>query len=111
MNIKKIVLLAMLTVGISVSAQASEVVAANSSNFTNLCMTAIAGNRAAMHNDIKSSGYSQKFIAKNVECNGINILAFVQQYGKNSDAMLRILDRGDRSTSITDLAKNNSETQ
>lgn len=98
----------MLVLGsITTMSHATEMVAADSSNFTALCMTALSGNRAAMHNNIKSSGYSKPFITNNVECNGVNILTFVQQYGQNADAMLRTLDRGEHSTSITDLAKNN----
>lgn len=92
----------------STMSQANEMVAADDSNFTQLCMTALAGNRAAMHNNIKSSGYSKQFIAKNVQCNGVSILAYVQQHGENADAMLRTLDRSEYRTSITDLAKNNS---
>jgi hypothetical protein len=88
-----------------------EIVAADDSHITQLCMTALSGNRAAMHNGIKSSGYSKEFVAKNVRCNGVNILAFVDKHGKNANAMLKILDKGVRTTSITDLANNNIETK
>lgn len=91
--------------------QANEIVAADNSNITQLCMTALSGNRAAMHNNIKSSGYSKSFIATNVQCNGVNILTFVQQYGKNADGMLRILDRSEHKTYITDIAKNDTTTK
>lgn len=91
--------------------QAKEVVAADNSNITQLCMTALSGNRAAMHNNIKSSGYSKSFIATNVQCNGVNIQTFVQQHGKNSAGMLRVLERREHKTSITDIAKNNITTK
>jgi hypothetical protein len=93
MNIKKLAIVTMLILGVSATSQATEVKAADKSAMTNLCMTALSGNRAAMHNNIKASGYSKNYVAKNVNCNGINILAFIQQHGKNADAMLRILDR------------------
>ena len=109
MNIKKIVATFFATSVISTFSYANEIVAADSSNFTQLCMTALEGNRAAMHNNIKSSGYSKEFVAKNVQCNGVNILAFVEQHGKKSNAMLRMIDRSERSTLITDLAKNSVE--
>jgi len=102
---KKLVTLA-IALGISVSASAIEFSATNNSIDTELCMTALEGNKVAMHNKIKASGMSKKHIAKNVTCNGKNILAYVEQYGKNPDAMLRMLDRSNSRVSITDLAKN-----
>jgi len=105
MSLKKLVASFIGFSALMSTSYANELIAANETQFTQLCMTAIAGNRAAMHNSIRSSGYSKAFIVKNLQCNGENILAFVEQYGKNSDSMLRILNRNERSTSITDLAK------
>jgi hypothetical protein len=79
----KIVLAIFMVGAISTMSQENEMVVADDSNFTQLCMTALVGNRAAMYNNIKSSGYSKLFIVNNVQCNGVSILAFVQQYGKN----------------------------
>ncbi len=106
MKATKLVLALTIAGATSLMSHANEVVAADESNFTQLCMTALAGNRAAMHNNIKASGYSKAFIAKNLQCNGISLQAFVQRYGSNADAMLRVFDRRGHSTSITDLANN-----
>ncbi|ASP47540.1 DUF3718 domain-containing protein [Cognaticolwellia beringensis] len=106
MTVKKLFLAMCIIGATSAVSQANEMIAADNSNITELCMTALAGNRAAMHNNIKSSGYSKPFIVNNVQCNGVSILTFVQQHGRNADAMLRILDRSEHRTSITDLAKN-----
>ena len=86
MNMKKLSIAVLMTTGLIASAQAADVVAANKSGFTQLCVTAAAGNRAAMHNEILASGYSRSYIAKNVQCNGENIVSFIEHNGKNSDA-------------------------
>ena len=108
MNFKRIVLSFFIVSTFTSVTQATEVIAADSSKFTKLCMVALNGNRAALHSNIKASGYSQDYIVSNLRCNGDNILTFVEQYGKNTDSMLRILNRGERSISITDIAKVNN---
>ena len=107
MPVKKLVLTIFIVGAIPTMSQENVMVAADNSNFTQLCMTALAGNRANMHNHIKSLGYSKPFIVNNVQCNGVSILAFVQQHGENLVAMLRILDRCGHSATITDKAKIN----
>lgn len=106
MDIKKTVVAALVITGFSVQAKASDLVAANQSIATNLCLTAASGNRAAMVNQIKATGKSLQFIAKHINCNGENILAFVEQHGKKSQNMLKVLDRATHEVSITDIAKN-----
>jgi hypothetical protein len=106
MDIKKIVITSSMVLGVSFSVQASNLKAADSSIATELCLTAASGNRAAMFNEIKESGKSLNFIAKNITCNGENILAFVEQYGNNSQNMLKILNRSALEVSITDIAQN-----
>ncbi len=92
--------------GISTVVQAKTVLAANNSLVTQLCVTASAGNRAAMHNAIKSSGFSRRYIAENVTCNGKNIINFIDQYGRNAEAMINTLNRSATRVSIIDIAKN-----
>ncbi|MDG1750191.1 MAG: DUF3718 domain-containing protein [Thalassotalea sp.] len=106
MDIKKIAILASMAVGLPFSVQASNLEAADSSIATELCLIAASGNRAAMFNVVKESGKSLNFIANNITCNGENILAFVEQRGKNSQNMLKVLDRSAHEVSITDIAKN-----
>lgn len=106
MSIKKILITGLMTTGLAISAQASDLKAADSSIATELCMTAVSGNRAAMLNQIEASGKSIKYLANNITCNGDNILAFVEQHGKNSQKMLKVLDRSSHGVSITDIAQN-----
>lgn len=106
MNIKKIVIATLVITGFSIQAHASDLVAADQSIATDLCLTAASGNRAAMVNQMKASGKSMQFIAKNINCNGENILAFVERHGKKSQNMLKVLDRATHEVSITDIAKN-----
>ena len=109
MNMKKLSIAVLMTTSFIASTQAADVVAANNSEFTQLCVTAAAGNRAAMHNEILASGYSRSFVTKNVQCNGENIVSFIEHNGKNSDAMILSLNHNDSEVTITDLAKNRVE--
>ena len=105
MNIKKVATV-IIALGLVSSANAGKLTAADKSITTDLCITAENGNRAAMHNTIKSSGYSSKFIVDKVQCNGESLLSFIEQNGKNSASMLKMLDRRQTQVKITDLANN-----
>lgn len=106
MSVKKLALVTLLTSSVAMSVGATEITAGDASIETNLCVTAAEGNRAAMHVEMRNSGYSNKFIASKITCNGENILAFVEKHGKNPEMMLNMLDKRTRQTSITDIAKN-----
>lgn len=105
MNITKLATV-VIALGLVTSASAAKFSAVDKSKTTELCITAASGNLAAMHNTIKSSGYSSKFIVDKIQCNGESLLSFVEQNGKNSASMLKMLDRSQTSVRITDLAKN-----
>ncbi len=107
MNIKNIVVATIITLGLTATAHAAKVTASDKSISTDLCVTAVSGNRAAMHASIKSSGYSPEFVINKVQCNGENLLSFVENNGINSSSMLKMLDRTKTSVSITDLASVN----
>jgi uncharacterized protein DUF3718 len=62
-----------------------------------------------MHNQIRDSGYSKTFIARNVQCNGENITSFIHHNGNNSEKMLKVLGGNSVDVSITDLAMNTNE--
>jgi len=109
MNVKTIVLATIITSGAMGSAQAANLTAANGTGLTQLCITAASGSRAALHNIIMSSGYSKSFIAKNVQCNGSDIVSFIEQHGKNVKAMVHTVDRKSGTVQITDLAMNRVE--
>jgi hypothetical protein len=108
MSIKKLatVIIALGLVTSASAASAAKLAAVDQSKATELCITAASGSRAAMHNAIKTSGYSSKFIVDKVQCNGENLLSFVEHNGKNSVSMLKMLDRRQTFVTITDLAKN-----
>lgn len=91
---------------INVSASANEFKSLDNSMTTKLCMTIVSGNRAAMHNQIKESGLSRRHILENVKCNGESLLAFADKYGRNSEAMLNMLDKTPTNVSISDIAAN-----
>jgi len=102
---KKVMLVSLVVSTFALSAQARDFSAADNSKLSNLCVTAVSGNRAAMHNEMKNSGYSKKFIALNLQCNGESIASFVRNNGRNSDNMLKVIG-GREEVSITDLAMN-----
>jgi len=104
MNTKKASITILCALSFIASSQATEITAADNSTLSELCVTASAGNRAAFHNAIKSSGYSRAFIAKNVKCNGQSIHKFIETKGKNSSSMLVMLDHS-AETSTMELAK------
>ena len=106
LSTKTVILSALVVSSLSLSAQAKDFTSANNSVFTELCMTAVSGNRAAMHNQIASSGYSKSFIARNVQCNGENIASFVAKNGRNSENMLKVIGGSNKHVDITDLAMN-----
>ena len=64
-SIRKISAILAFSSCLAFSTQAVELKAADNSILTQLCMTAASGNRAAMHNAIKESAYSKKFVVKN----------------------------------------------
>ncbi|MDO6425902.1 DUF3718 domain-containing protein [Thalassotalea sp. 1_MG-2023] len=109
MCIKKVLVSALMIAGVAATAQAEKLTASDGSIETSLCMAAANGNRAVMHNQIKASGYSAKFVAKNIACNGENILAFVEKHGKRSEVMINMIERGEQQVSITDIAQHQAQ--
>ncbi|MGB1198516.1 MAG: DUF3718 domain-containing protein [Thalassotalea sp.] len=105
MNInRKVAVILALSSSLAFSSQAVELKAADNSTYTQLCMTAASGNRAALYNAIKNTGHSKKFITKSVQCNSADMVAFVQQYGRNVDKIVDALQRSGTSVTIQDLA-------
>ena len=103
---KKVMVASALVAMFAVSAQAKTFTAVDQSVATGLCVTAVSGNRAAMYNEMRNSGLSKQFIARNVQCNGENIVSFVAQNGRNSENMIKTLGGHHEHTTITDLAMN-----
>lgn len=96
-----------LSLSLTANAHAAEVVAQDNTQVTKLCVTAAQGNRAAMHNAIKNSGYSKRYVVNNIKCNDLPMTDFIAQYGKSPEAMNATLEnaRSTHRVSITDLAK------
>lgn len=102
---QKLVITTVLASSLSMFAGATEFSAVDKSIETTLCIKAVEGNRVAMYIEMKNSGYSNKFITSKINCNGKNILAFVEEHGNNAESMLNMLDKRTRQTSITDIAQ------
>jgi hypothetical protein len=96
-----------LSLSLTATASATDIVAKDDTRATKLCLTAVQGNRAAMYNAIKASGYSKHYVVNNIKCNNQHITEFVAQHGKSPDRMNAILNnhRSTQRVSITDLAK------
>ena len=103
-TVNKFALASVLTSCVVFSGQAIELKAGDNSSLTQLCLTAASGNRAATYNAIKATGYSHNFVMDNVRCNADDMISFVQQYGKNSEDMIRALQRRGTQVTISDLA-------
>jgi hypothetical protein len=110
MNIKTILTVAVAISSLSVaSAQAKSnktFTAADQTVSTKLCLTAISGNRPAMHSKMKDYGVSKRYVYNNVQCNEQALPIFVQNHGKNADAMLKMLTPRNTNVEIIDIAKN-----
>ncbi len=89
---KMIMLLITLASPLSANAQTTKYKATDNSVSAKLCMIALRGNAAAMHNEIKSSGLSKKYVSQKVTCNGMSIYDFSMKFGKNKQAMAKVLD-------------------
>ncbi len=95
-----------LSVALTGAANAEKLEAVDQSTYTQLCMTASQGNLPAMHNAIKASGLSKKFVTEKVTCNDQSITEFVAKHGRSADAMNRMLHNSvdEGSVSVTTIA-------
>ncbi|WP_371376064.1 DUF3718 domain-containing protein [Thalassotalea aquiviva] len=81
----------------------AKLTAGDNSLATNLCMAALQGNSALMSNEIRSSGFSRKYVSQNISCNGLSLYEFAQTYADNPEALARSLYQPKTEISITDL--------
>ena len=89
----------------NVSAGPSSFAKADNSTATNLCYTALQGNRPMMQKEIESSGFSKSHIQKNLTCNNLSIGAFVAQHG--SESMQKLLPQNTK-VKVIDIAAKSS---
>lgn len=101
-------ILTTLTISLSLVglANASALIAQDSSISTELCMKAASGSRVAMHKAIKESRLSNSYVVYNIKCNEQNITDFVSKHGKSPEKMNALLNRGrvKGHVSINDIA-------
>lgn len=73
---------------------------------TKLCMVASEGSKGKLSRAIKDAGLSKHFITKNVKCNELNFVTFVEQYGSNVEKINNFLTNGKYSSNAiaTNLA-------
>jgi hypothetical protein len=83
-TLTKVVMIAGLAFGAATAAQAStEFVAADNAVTSDICVAAAKGKKIKLHEAIKDSGLTRGFVEKNVTCNEMPIVEFVELYGEN----------------------------
>ena len=78
---------------------------ADNSAATQLCYTAVQGNRPMMNREIKALGYRKSFVIDNVMCNNMSIGTFVAQYG--SETMQKMIPQTTK-VRVIDIAAKSS---
>jgi len=96
-------ILATLTLSLSVAgmANASILIAKDSTVSTELCMKAASSSLFSLHKAIKKSGLSKSFVVNNIKCNEQNITEFVSQFGKSPVKMNALLNQGLKKGQVT----------
>ena len=100
-NLSKVLATMTMPLAIAGMANASELVAADNSVSTKLCMAASQSSRITMLNAIKGSGLSKSYIIYNVKCNDQNITDFVALHGKSPIKMTTLLNQGRNKGHVT----------
>ncbi|MDC8829407.1 DUF3718 domain-containing protein [Alteromonas gilva] len=100
----------MIALGVTMSAmsvaQASpELVAADDYVTSEICVVAAEGNKVKLRRTLRDAGLSPEFVAKNVTCNDMPIVEFVEQYGQNVAAINQVIMRGEYSGELISLAR------
>ena len=78
---------------------------ADNSAATQLCYTAVQGNRPMMNREIKALGYRKSYVIDNVMCNNMSIGSFVAQYG--SETMQKMIPQTTK-VRVIDIAAKSS---
>ena len=90
----------LMIVGVSVAgmgfAQAeTKLVAADDAVTSEICVVAASGKKLKLHKTIKDFGLTRNYVARNVECNGMPIVEFVEQYGDNVTSINHYITSGE----------------
>ena len=89
----------LMIVGVSVAgmgfAQAeTKLVAADDAVTSEICVVAASGNKLKLHRTMRDRRISRSYVDKNVTCNEMPIVEFVEQYGDNVVAINHYLTSG-----------------
>jgi glutamine cyclotransferase len=85
---------------IGLASASNVMVPANNYATTKLCVVASEGSKVKLLKAIKEAGLSKNYVAENVKCNELNIVAFIEQYGSNVEKMNNFLTSGKYSNYI-----------
>jgi len=96
MNIlTKILATTALIIGsIGASNASSEVVPGDNYVTTKICVVATKGSKTKLLFAIKDSGLKKNYVAKNVKCNEVNIVSFIEEHGSNVEEINNFLTNG-----------------
>ncbi len=90
----------MIALGVTLSAMSvaqanPELVAADNYVTSEICVVAAEGNKIKLRRALRHAGLSTDFVAKNVTCNSLPIVEFVEQYGENVASINQFITRGE----------------
>ena len=103
-NFAKVMIAAGFALGAMGVAQAdTKLVAADEAVTSDICVVAAKGNKIKLHRAIKDAGLSRDFVAKNVSCNDLPIVEFVEQYGENVASINRYITAGEYTGELISL--------
>ncbi|GGF77029.1 DUF3718 domain-containing protein [Alteromonas lipolytica] len=92
----KVVMVAGLTFGAMAAAHAdTQLVAADNEVTSKICVVAAKGSKMKLHAALKDVGLSRDYVEKNITCNGMPIVEFVEQYGENVAKINRYITAGE----------------
>ncbi len=100
-TITKILTTIVITLTTAGIANAANVVPKDNYTTTKLCLTASKGNTFKMNKAIMDTNLSKSFIVENVQCNNLDIVNFVEEYGTNVVKMNNLLTGGEYQGSVT----------
>jgi hypothetical protein len=91
---------------IGIASASNVMVPADNYVTSKLCVVASEGSKSKLSNAIRKTGLSKNFVAENVKCNELNIVAFIEQYGSNVEKMNNYLTSGKYSnnTEVSNVA-------
>jgi hypothetical protein len=91
---------------IGIASASNVMVPADNYVTSKLCVVASEGNKTKLSKAIKKTGLSKNYVAANVKCNELDIVAFIEQYGTNVEKMNNYLTSGkyNNDTNVANVA-------